>query len=108
MTDNEMLEQLRRFAVEDPNDEEAMRNLRDALDGAEAYLAAGGVTIAADRTDLQALALRKLALYYYECRAPDPRYGFPDLPPDLNALVLQLRTAPDGEGSGEQEAGSRD
>ena len=99
MTDIEMLEQLRRYAAEDPNDTEAARNLRDALDGAEAYLTGAGVAFSADRTALQALALRKLALYYYECRAPDPRYGWPDPPPDLNALVLQLRNQP-GTGAG--------
>ena len=95
MTDTEILEQLRRYAVVDPDDTEEIQNLRDALDGAEAYLTASGVTIPDERTHLQALALRKLALYFFECRAPDPRYGWPDLPPDLNALVLQLRNEPD-------------
>ena len=82
------LEELRRWAVEDANDAEAMANLRDALFSADGYLQGAGVTN--EDTPLRDMLLRKMAAYFYEVRAPG-QSGYPDLPPDLNALVLQLR-----------------
>ena len=78
-----------RWAAEDPEDEEARRNLSDALAAAEGYLTGAGVP----ETDgpLRDMALRKLAVHFYENRSADERYGYPDPPPDLNALVLNLR-----------------
>lgn len=82
------LEELRRWVVEDANDAEAMANLRDALFSADGYLQGAGVTN--EDTPLRDMLLRKMAAYFYEVRAPG-QSGYPDLPPDLNALVLQLR-----------------
>ena len=82
------LEELRRWEVEDANDAEAMANLRDALFSADGYLQGAGVTN--EDTPLRDMLLRKMAAYFYEVRAPG-QSGYPDLPPDLNALVLQLR-----------------
>ena len=99
MIDVTALEQLRRYAVVDVNDAQAMQNLQDAYESADAYIRGSGVPDSDD--PLRALLLRKLALYYYECRGPDPRYGYPDPPPDLNALVLQLRNPGATETKGE-------
>lgn len=82
------LEELRRWEVVDAEDAEAMANLRDALFSADGYLQGAGVTN--EDTPLRDMLLRKLAAYFYEVRAPG-QSGYPDLPPDLNALVLQLR-----------------
>ena len=82
------LEELRRWEVVDPEDAEAMANLRDALFSADGYLQGAGVTN--EDTPLRDTLLRKMAAYFYEVRAPG-QSGYPDLPPDLNALVLQLR-----------------
>lgn len=82
------LEELRRWEVVDPEDAEAMANLRDALFSADGYLQGAGVTN--EDTPLRDMLLRKMAAYFYEVRAPG-QSGYPDLPPDLNALVLQLR-----------------
>lgn len=82
------LEELRRWEVVDQEDAEAMANLRDALFSADGYLQGAGVTN--EDTPLRDMLLRKLAAYFYEVRAPG-QSGYPDLPPDLNALVLQLR-----------------
>ena len=82
-------ETLARWLIEDQNDAESMENVRDALTAAEAYVQGAGVP----DTDgpLRDMAVRKLASYYYESRSPDERYGYPSPPPDLNALILQLR-----------------
>ena len=82
-------EDLVRWAAEDPLDQEALTNLNDALTAAQGYLLGAGVPDA--DSVLRDMALRKLAMYFYEVRAPDSRNGFPDPPPDLNALILQLR-----------------
>ena len=82
------LEELRRWEVVDPEDAEAMANLRDALFSADGYLQGAGVTN--EDTPLRDMLLRKMAAYFYEVRAPG-QSGYPDLPPDLNALVLNLR-----------------
>lgn len=82
------LEELRRWEVVDAEDAEAMANLRDALFSADGYLQGAGVTN--EDTPLRDMLLRKMAAYFYEVRAPG-QSGYPDLPPDLNALVLQLR-----------------
>ena len=82
------LEELRRWEVVDAEDAEAMANLRDALFSADGYLQGAGVTN--EDTPLRDMLLRKMAAYFYEVRAPGQN-GYPDLPPDLNALVLQLR-----------------
>lgn len=91
MTDTQLeakLEDLRRWEVVDADDAEAMANLRDALFAADGYLAGAGVPD--EDTPLRDMLLRKMAAYFYEVRAPG-QSGYPDLPPDLNALVLQLR-----------------
>lgn len=89
-----LLEQLRRHHIVDPNDEEEMENLKDDLQAAISYAAGAGVPETED--PLRALLIRKLAGYWYECRGPDTRTNtYPDPPPDLNALVLQLRSAPE-------------
>ena len=82
------LEELRRWEVVDAEDAETMANLRDALFSADGYLQGAGVTN--EDTPLRDMLLRKMAAYFYEVRAPG-QSGYPDLPPDLNALVLQLR-----------------
>ena len=82
------LEELRRWEVVDADDAEAMANLRDALFSADGYLQGAGVTN--EDTPLRDMLLRKMAAYFYEVRAPG-QSGYPDLPPDLSALVLQLR-----------------
>lgn len=81
-----------RWAHVDPNDEDEVANLQDAALFAEGYLAGAGVP----RSDNPAreVLLRKMALYYYEHRSADSKGVYPAPPPDLNALVLQLRTAP--------------
>ena len=83
------IDDLVRWAEENPEDTHAKNNLQDALDAAEAYIQGAGVP----DTDsaLRDMALRKLALYYYEHRSADERYGYPDPPPDLNALILNVR-----------------
>lgn len=86
-----LLDQVRRHCVVDPNDTEAMDNLRDDLAAAASYLLGAGVPISND--PLRLLALRKLAIYYHESVGPDRQYGYPDPPPDLNSLVLSLRNA---------------
>ena len=50
-----------------------------------------GAGVPADDNALRDMALRKLALYFYENRSADERTGYPDPPPDLNALILNLR-----------------
>ena len=82
------LEELRRWEVVDADDADEMANLRDALFSADGYLQGAGVTN--EDTPLRDMLLRKMAAYFYEVRAPG-QSGYPDLPPDLNALVLQLR-----------------
>lgn len=82
-------ETLARWLIEDQTDTEAMANVQDALDAAEAYVQGAGVPDGDD--PLRDMAVRKLAAYYYEARSPDERYGYPDPPPDLNALILNLR-----------------
>lgn len=82
------LEEFRRWEVENADDEEAMSNLRDALAGADAYLHGAGVPD--EDSALRDILLRKIASYFYEVRAPG-QSGYPDLPPDLNHLVLSLR-----------------
>ena len=82
------LEELRRWEVVDAEDADEMANLRDALFSADGYLQGAGVTN--EDTPLRDMLLRKMAAYFYEVRAPG-QSGYPDLPPDLNALVLQLR-----------------
>ena len=82
------LEELRRWEVVDAEDAETMANRRDALFSADGYLQGAGVTN--EDTPLRDMLLRKMAAYFYEVRAPG-QSGYPDLPPDLNALVLQLR-----------------
>lgn len=82
------LEELRRWEVVDADDAEAMANLRDALFSADGYLQGAGVTN--EDTPLRDMLLRKMAAYFYEVRAPG-QSGYPDLPPDLNHLVLNLR-----------------
>ena len=72
----------------DADDADEMANLRDALFSADGYLQGAGVTN--EDTPLRDMLLRKMAAYFYEVRAPG-QSGYPDLPPDLNALVLQLR-----------------
>lgn len=99
MIDVTALEQLRRYALVDADDSGEMQNLQDAWEAAAAY--AQGAGVPESESPLRALLLRKLALYYYECRGPDPRYGYPDPPPDLNALVLQLRNPGATETKGE-------
>lgn len=78
-----------RWAEENPDDDHALRNMQDALDAAEIYMEGAGVP--KDDNALRDMALRKLALYFYESRSADERNGYPDPPPDLNALVLNLR-----------------
>lgn len=85
-------EALRRWAEVDRKDEEGLKNLLDAQLAADAYIRGAGVPDS--DSPLRDLLERKMALYYFECRAPDPRYGYPDLPPDLHALVNSLRYAP--------------
>ncbi len=85
----EAVEELRRWEGEEPDDEEAMRNLGDALDSAESYLLGAGVKASSD--PLRNMARRKLAVYFYEVRGPSNQNGYPALPPDLNHLVLNLR-----------------
>ena len=82
------LEELRRWEVVDADDADEMANLRDALFSADGYLQGAGVPN--EDTPLRDMLLRKMAAYFYEVRAPG-QSGYPDLPPDLNALVLQLR-----------------
>lgn len=82
------LEELRRWEVVDADDADEMANLRDALFSADSYLAGAGVSD--EDSPLRDMLLRKMAAYFYEVRAPG-QAGYPDLPPDLNALVLQLR-----------------
>ena len=82
------LEELRRWEVVDADDADEMANLRDALFSADGYLQGAGVMN--EDTPLRDMLLRKMAAYFYEVRAPG-QSGYPDLPPDLNALVLQLR-----------------
>ena len=82
------LEELRRWEVVDPEDTDEMANLQDALFSADGYLQGAGVTN--EDTPLRDMLLRKMAADFYEVRAPG-QSGYPDLPPDLNALVLQLR-----------------
>ena len=91
MTEAEVLAKLddfRRWEAESADDEEAIANLRDALLAADGYLQGAGVTN--EDSALRDILLRKVASYYYEARAPGQN-GYPDLPPDLNHLVLQLR-----------------
>ena len=91
MTDTQLeakLEELRRWEVVDPEDTHEMANLRDALFAADGYLAGAGVPD--EDTPLRDMLLRKMAAYFYEVRAPGQN-GYPDLPPDLNHLVLNLR-----------------
>ncbi len=76
----------------DPNDTEDMANLEDDLAAAESYLAANDVDVSDD--PLRLLTLRKLAIYYHESVGPDRQYGYPAPPPDLNALILNLRGMP--------------
>lgn len=78
-----------RWAEENPDDEHALRNMQDALDAAEIYMEGAGVPW--QDNPLRDMALRKVALYFYEFRSADERGVYPDLPPDLNALVLNLR-----------------
>ena len=82
-------ETLARWLIEDQTDTDAMENVRDALTAAEAYVHGAGVPDTDD--PLRDMAVRKLAAYFYENRSADERYGYPDPPPDLNALVLNLR-----------------
>lgn len=86
---NELLEQLRRHCIVDPDDAEEMLNLEDDLEAAESYMLGSGVPVSSD--PLRLLLLRKLAIYYHESVGPDRQYGYPDPPPDLNALILNLR-----------------
>lgn len=89
MLNVERLEALRRWAVVDPSDPEELQNLQDALTFAEGYLKGAGVP---EREDpVRELLLRKMALYYYENRSADSKGAYPEPPPDLNALILQLR-----------------
>ncbi|MBO4794293.1 MAG: phage gp6-like head-tail connector protein [Deltaproteobacteria bacterium] len=91
MREFERLEALRRWAVADPEDPDELENLRDALTFAEGYLRGAGVP---EREDpVRELLLRKMALYYYEHRSADSKGAYPEPPPDLNALVLQLRSS---------------
>lgn len=78
-----------RWAEENPDDEHAAQNMQDALAAAEVYLEGAGVP--ARDNALRDMALRKLTLYFYENRSADERNGYPDPPPDLNALILNLR-----------------
>ena len=82
-------ETLCRWLIEDPGDPDAMESVEDALTAAEAYVQGAGVPDA--ESPLRDMLVRKLASYYYESRSPDDRYGYPAPPPDINALVLQLR-----------------
>ena len=77
------------WAEENPDDDHAARNMQDALSAAESYMMGAGVPD--EDNALRDMALRKLALYFYENRSADERYGYPDPPPDLNALILNLR-----------------
>ena len=91
MTQEELMQELTRYALIDPEDTDAVETLRESLTAAEAYLANAG---AQDYSSpLYALCARKLALYYFEQRAPDPRYGYMPPPPDLDALILSIRTS---------------
>ena len=94
----ELLLKLTRWAHEDPSDEIVQANLALAGAGAEAYLAGADVPMGEDMREedvpLRELTVLKLALYFYEVRAADPRYGYVSLPPDLNHLVNSLRSAP--------------
>ena len=82
-------ETLARWLVEDQTDTEAMANVQDALDAAEVYITGAGVPEGDNA--LRDMAVRKLASYFYENRSADERYGYPAPPPDLNALILNLR-----------------
>ena len=88
---NDALDALRRWAMVDPNDEEEMANLRDAMLFAEGYIRGAGAEAGAG-DPVYDLLLRKLTLYYFEARSADSKGVYPDPPPDLNALIIQLRT----------------
>ena len=88
---NDALDAMRRWAMVDPNDEEDMESLRECMLFAEGYLRGAG----ADNgygDPVYDLVLRKLTLYYFEARSADSKGVYPDPPPDLNALIIQLRT----------------
>lgn len=86
---DEALAAMLRWAQVDPNDEDEVANLQDAVLFAEGYLAGAGVPLICD--PVRELLLRKMALYFYENRSADSKGVYPAPPPDLNALVLQLR-----------------
>ena len=87
---NELLDAMRRWAMVDPNDEEEMASLRDAMLFAQGYMQGAGADVGAG-SPVYDLLLRKLTLYYYEARSADSKGNYPDPPPDLNSLILQLR-----------------
>lgn len=79
-----------RWAQVDPNDEDEVANLQDAMLFAEGYLAGAGVPLTFH--PVRDVLLRKMTLYFYENRSADSKGVYPAPPPDLNALVLQLRS----------------
>ena len=90
---NDALEAMRRWGIVDPNDADEMANLQDAMLFAEGYMQGAGADRCAG-TPVYELLLRKLTLYFYEHRSADSKGVYPAPPPDLNALVIQLRYAP--------------
>lgn len=83
------VEELRRWERVDADDADAIADLLDALTAAHGYLVGAGIPEA--DTPLWNMLLRKVAVYFYEVRGPDRQHGYPDLPPDLDHLVLNLR-----------------
>lgn len=99
MTNDAIMTRLRQYAMVSADDTQGVETLTLCLAAATGYLQGAGVT---DMTgDLAQLTLCKLAMFYFDQRAPDPRYGYMPPPPDLNALILTLRHTP-AEGGGAQ------
>lgn len=90
---DDVLEQVRRHCLVDPNDAEEMSKLQDDVNAAWQYLSGSDVNVSA-ADELSLLAVRRLAIYWHESVGPDRQYGYPDPPPDLNALILNLRYKP--------------
>ena len=89
MAGEDQLSALARWALVDPNSQEDMASLQDAMTFAEGYLLGAGVPVS--DSPVREVLLRKLALYYFENRSADSKGVYPEPPPDLNALILQAR-----------------